>query len=329
MQMERRSWAAAAAAAGVLGALACYARHTSLRAERRNPPQGRFVDAGGGHRLHYVSSGRGRPVVLLHGASTQLQDMTTSLMPRLSQRYQVFAFDRPGHGYSDRPSYRAWAEAQARTLHAAVRRLDLEKPVIVGHSMGGGVAMAYGFLYPKELAGVVFLSGLAYPEFRPDFLKFAAPAIPLVGTLMSHTVYQPLQRLMLPSMLRRFFAPQDIPERLLRELPLEMLYRPKAIRVNAEEQMAVMPSMIDLQRQYPSYPLPVSVLVGLEDQTTDPARHGLRMASELPNVRLRRLPGLGHMIHHFAQEEVAQAVDDVFARAQQAWNAAGHPPRGS
>lgn len=308
----------AAAAAGVMAGAALYARQFTREVERRNPPVGRFVDVQRGRRLHYVAAGRGHPVVLLHGASSQLQDMTVSLMPCLWDRYHVVAFDRPGHGYSDRPPYRAWSEAQARTVHEAVRTLGLEKPVIIGHSMGGGIAMAYGMLFPDEIAGVVFLSGLAYPEVRPDFLKFAAPAIPLVGTVLTHTVYQPLQRVMLPSMLRKFFAPQRIPDRLQRELPIEMLYRPRAIRVNAEEQMMVVPSMFDLWRHYGSYRLPVVVMVGSEDQTTDPHKHGIPMSRQLPDARLHVLPGLGHMIHHFAQDAVVEAVADILARSRAA-----------
>jgi hypothetical protein len=55
---------------------------------------------------------------------------------------------------------------------------------------------------------------------------------------------------MVPSMLKRFFAPQEIPERLLQELPMEMLYRPQAIKANCEDQMMVLPSLIDLQAYY-------------------------------------------------------------------------------
>jgi pimeloyl-ACP methyl ester carboxylesterase len=313
----------AAVAVGGLAATAIWARRYSRDVERCHPPVGRFIDIGSGRQLHYVDSGEGRPVVLIHGASTQLQDMTASLMPRLAADHRVVAFDRPGHGYSDRIPYHAWAEAQAHAIHEAVRRLGLERPVIVGHSMGGGVAISYGMLFPDELSGVVFLSGLAYPVFQTSFLKFAPPAIPVLGSLLSHTLYQPLQRLMVPSMLKRFFAPQEIPERLLRELPMEMLYRPQAIKVNSEDQMMVLPSLIHLQAHYPDYPLPVAVVAGAADQTLDPRKHAVPLSEQLPDARLHLLPGMGHMVHHFAQDLIADCVEDLFSRARKPVASAG------
>lgn len=129
-------------AAAALGAAAYYTHRSTQEVERRNPPGGSFVETEAGTRLHYVDVGAGPPVVLLHGATNQLQEMTSSLVPVLAERHRVVAIDRPGHGYSERLPYRAWDEAQARAIHDGVRRLGLEKPVIVGHSMGGGVAMA-------------------------------------------------------------------------------------------------------------------------------------------------------------------------------------------
>lgn len=73
----------------------------------------------------YVESGEGPPVVLIHGASPLLQDMTTSIMSVLARRHRVVAFDRPRHGHSTRRPYRAWDGAQARALHEGVRRLGL------------------------------------------------------------------------------------------------------------------------------------------------------------------------------------------------------------
>ena len=300
-----------ALAAGALAAAALCTRQVTSRIEQRNPPVGRFVETSAGTRLHYVEAGEGSPVVLLHGATNLLQDMTSSLLPRLARSHRVVAFDRPGHGYSERQAYRAWDEAQARAIHDGVRRLGLHKPVIVGHSISGGIAMAYGMLFPDELAGIVFLAGLAFPETPSGAWKSIGPATPGLGSVLSYTLYQPLQRLMVPSMLKKFFAPQEMPERYRQEMPVEMLYRPQAIKANAEDQLMVVASLIDLALHYSRYPLPVVVMAGTEDQTTDPLRHAVPLAARLPRARLHMLPGLGHMIHHFAQDEIAQAVEEI------------------
>lgn len=310
--------ALALAGAAGLGAAAWYNHRYARAVERRHPPVGKFVELGDGQRLHYVEAGEGPPVVLIHGASNLLQDMTTSLMPVLAKSHRVVAFDRPGHGWSTRRPYRAWDEAQARALHEGVRRLGLEKPVIVGHSIGGGVAMAYGMEFADELTGVVFLGGLAFAEIPSGFHKFFGPATPLLGTALSYTVYPFLLPRMIASMHETFFHPQTMPERLRRELPIEMLYRPEAIKMNAEDQLSVVPSLIDLQMHYANYPLPVVIMAGAEDKTTDPSKHAVPLSRQLPSATLRILPGLGHMIHHFAQDEIAEAIEGLFD---------GTPPR--
>src|SRR6185295_12292208 len=93
-----------------------------------------------GVALNYVSAGSGRPVVLIHGNPGSHQDYTLSVFDKLAQRYHVLAFDRPGHGHSDRlASIETTVEVQAAMIRAALRMLHIEKPVLVGHSWGGSV----------------------------------------------------------------------------------------------------------------------------------------------------------------------------------------------
>lgn len=111
-------------------------------------------------------------------------------------------------------------------------------------------------------------------------------------------------------MLKKFFAPQPIPERLLSELPIEMLCPPEALKANSEDQMTTVPSLLDPQMHYDRYPLPVQIIAGSEDQTTDPQAHAKPLYQQLPHAGLRLLPGLGHMVHHFAQDEAAEAINN-------------------
>ena len=81
-----------------------------LRAERRHPPIGEFLERDG-VRLHYLQRGPidGPVVVLLHGNGTLIQDfMLSGLLDLLARRYRVICFDRPGFGYSTRPRLRLW-----------------------------------------------------------------------------------------------------------------------------------------------------------------------------------------------------------------------------
>jgi pimeloyl-ACP methyl ester carboxylesterase len=158
-----RHWRAIALGAAALGGLAVAAQLRALAAERRHPPEGRFITVDG-VQLHYVERGSGRPVVLLHGMSSMLQDFTSSIVDELARSYRVIAFDRPGYGYSERPRRMYWTpRRQARLIHMAVTRLGVEKPIVVGHSCGALVALDYALLYPHQTAAIVLLGGYVFP----------------------------------------------------------------------------------------------------------------------------------------------------------------------
>src|SRR6266550_7410359 len=81
-------------------------------------------------RLHFVIKGAGRPVVLIHGNPGSCQDWSRLYGP-LSSSYCGFAFDRPGHGHSDRPNHRpVTVDVQARLLHATLKELGVENPIL-------------------------------------------------------------------------------------------------------------------------------------------------------------------------------------------------------
>src|SRR5690349_19674755 len=119
----------------------------------------------GGMTLNYVSAGSGRPVVLIHGNPGSYEDFTLAVVERLSRSYYVIAFDRPGHGYSERhDSVQTTVEVQARIILEALQKLAVEKPVLVGHSWGGSLVLAAAVAYEDDLAGIVLLAPAAYPS---------------------------------------------------------------------------------------------------------------------------------------------------------------------
>lgn len=118
-------------------------------AEAAYPPEGQFVDVDG-VRVHLVQEGEGPDVVLLHGAGGSTRDFTYQFVDRIKDRYRVTVIDRPGLGYSDRlRDYGLFSRAaetprdQARLLQAAAALVGVETPIVLGHSFGGAVALAW------------------------------------------------------------------------------------------------------------------------------------------------------------------------------------------
>jgi alpha-beta hydrolase superfamily lysophospholipase len=180
--------AVAAVVAGLaLSALANH--HLAKRAERRNPPSGQFIDVDG-VRLHYIERGEGPPLVLLHGNGSMIEDFDSSgLIDLAATRHRVIVFDRPGFGHSTRPRATLWtADAQAGLFHAALDRLGVSRALVLGHSWGASVAVALALKHPQSVSGLVLASGYYYPSSRVDFAIMSGPVVPLIGTIVRHTL---------------------------------------------------------------------------------------------------------------------------------------------
>jgi len=122
-----------------------------------------------GLRFHYRDwGGSGTPVVLLHGlASTcHIWDLVA---PILSNDFAVVALDQRGHGESDKPDHGYDFTSVSADLHGFIEGLNLEKPVIAGHSWGGDVALSYGVSWPQVPSGLCFVDGGTMEvSARPD-----------------------------------------------------------------------------------------------------------------------------------------------------------------
>src|ERR671932_2308989 len=89
---------------------------------------GEFVDVEG-VRLHYLSRGEGRPVVLLHGNSGFAHDFASVLEALDGKEFRALAFDRPGHGFSERPTHDGAMSAQVGLMRGALKELGVRRPI--------------------------------------------------------------------------------------------------------------------------------------------------------------------------------------------------------
>jgi pimeloyl-ACP methyl ester carboxylesterase len=302
--------------AAAMGAAVLYNRKRTLDAERKYPPIGRFLDVDG-VRLHYVERGHGEPLVLIHGNGTMIQDFTVSgLVDRLSSKYRVIVIDRPGYGYSTRPRQIWTPRAHAKLFRAALKQLGVEQATVFGHSWGTLVAVALALEFPSLVRSLVLASGYYYPTVRADVFLVSPPAIPLIGDAMRYTISPPLTRAMLPGMIEQMFAPAEVPERFEHLFPKELMVRPSQIRASAEDAALMTPAVMELQHHYRELRAPVTIIAGSDDQVVDVGRHSERLHQDLPGSEFVSLPGLGHMVHHLAPGEVADAIERISQRVQ-------------
>ncbi len=304
------------ACATSLAALAVVNTAAARRAERRHPPEGRFIDVDG-VRLHYTDRGGGRPVVLIHGNATSGQDFDTSGVAEVLVRTnRVIIFDRLGSGYSERPRGRSWtAEQQAELLHKALTRLHIHQPVVVGHSWGTLVALALALDYPADTAGLVLLSGYYFPTVRLDASLVAPVAIPFLGDILRYTVSPLLGWLLMPGFKRMLFAPAPVPPRFRREYAAAMALRPSQVRATAVDGTLMVASVMGLSGRYGELAMPVAIIAGDGDKIVD-NRQSKRLNRAISGSVLHIVEGAGHMVHHLASRKVVDAIAEVERRGE-------------
>ena len=281
------------------------------QAERRHPPTGLFMEVDG-VRLHYSDRGEGPPVLLIHGNAVTGDDYNTSgVAERLLPNYRVIIFDRPGFGYSDRPRWRfSTAAAQADLLHRALAQLDAQRPVLVGHSWGTLVALAFATRHPTDVAGLVLLSGYYFPNFRIDALLVSIGAIPLLGDVLRYTISPLFGWLTMPLTKRLMFAPACMTNRFRADYSSAMALRPSQIRATVVDGALMVPSALGLRAHYGELSMPVAVIAGDRDLVVS-YRHAERLHATVRNSDLQIISGAGHMVHHLATPQIVQAIEQV------------------
>jgi pimeloyl-ACP methyl ester carboxylesterase len=284
-------------------------------AERRNPPRGTFLEVDG-IRVHYSDRGSGRPIVLVHGNAVTGDDYNTSgVAERLLETSRVIIFDRPGYGYSERPRWRPWAAfEQAELLHKALKRLGVERPVVVGHSWGTLVALALAIRHPADTAGLVLLSGYYFPTFRLDALMVVPGATPILGDILRYTVSPLFGWLTMPLTKRVMFAPAPLTTRFNAEYSMAMELRPSQIRATCVDGTWMVPSAMQLRPHYGGLSLPVAIMAGDGDKIVS-YRLAERLHATLPGSTLEIVKGAGHMIHHVATDRAVEAILAVAAKS--------------
>lgn len=262
-----------------------------------------------GRTIACAQTGSGPDLVAIHGTLMCLEDLWLGPVPALAEHFRVTAVDRPGHGFSLRPRGRAadlWD--QAARIRDAVRQLGLHRPVILGHSFGGAVALAYGMLHPEEIAGVVAVAPICFPEPRLEQMLFGPRALPFGGDQLSRILGATSDRALLPLLWNAMFLPGTMPEHVARCFPFDLAARPAQITAEGEDAGWLWPGLTRSMLAYPALHVPVRLLAGDADLVVSTALNAQRAAYMIPEAQLDLLPGAGHMLHHTHGEAVLRAA---------------------
>jgi pimeloyl-ACP methyl ester carboxylesterase len=259
-------------------------------------------------RVHYIEAGTGRTVVMIHGNAGNVEDFEFGTIQLLSPNYRVVAIDRPGHGSSDRPSGKvATIEYQAQLLHETLSTLGISKPILVGHSWGAALALAYALKYPDDVSGMVLLAPAAFPDKGESrFLRFATKT-PLIGDLNLVLGKRFLGRHILKQALAQAFYPQAVPNSYLKTACALWLGR-KQVRAYVEDESALNNSLQRMSRRYSEISVPVVIVTGDKDKIVSANLNAYRLQRVVPSAQLIELKDTGHEIPQTHPESIYSAL---------------------
>lgn len=277
--------------------LVAFTAFTARRVEKALPPRGKFLDLDGA-RIHYLDKGSGPAIVLVHGLGGQMGNFAYGVIEQLTNEFRVVVIDRPGSGYSTRASDdAAHLAVQAAYVAAFIRKLGLNRPLLVGHSLGGAIALRVALDHPETISGLALIAPLTHvPPHVPEPFRPLDIDSKLLRRILAWTVATPMGILRGATVLKQIFHPDPVPA----DFPIRgggiLGLRPQSFCNVSADLVAADVDLDSMVERYPTIRVPVSILYGTSDNILDYRFHGESMRAKLPQLQLKLVEGAGHML---------------------------------
>ena len=282
-------------------ALGFFLYHTPAPIEIPEGVPGTFIQIDS-KQIRYIDSGSGTPLVFIHGFGSSIFSWRKNL-DVISKHHRVCAPDLPGFGYSDKPLEADYSiDAYADFIIQFMDRLQIEQAVLVGHSLGGGIALLACLKYPSRVKALILLDAEAYPIEPPLMLKVAQ--LPVIRSVIHRAIGEWVVRI---SLERSYYNHDLITDDLVAEYYRPFLTengRPAAIKVL---QAMDFEELRKLPRRYRNIRKKTLILWGKEDRISRiHLAHKLR--EDLRYSRLIIIPESGHLVSEEKPEAVNRAI---------------------
>lgn len=279
--------------------------------------QATYVEASG-VTTRVAEWGSGPSILVIHGASSTLSVFEPTVAPLLSGSYRLVGYDRPGMGLTkDRPEDADTLEVQANVAAGVIDAMDMRKPIVIGHSFGGAVALRLALDHPEKVSGLVLIGAPAYDWPGGVAWHYHVAAAPVIGPLFTHVLARPFVTGAVKSGVRNSFDPQEAPEGYATAIQSELAARAGPLQANGKDVRALKQELIAQSPRYQDIGMPVGIMVGDSDNVVSPELHSKRLAETIANTRLEVLEGVGHAPHEIAPQTLKSLVDWVAAEASE------------
>jgi pimeloyl-ACP methyl ester carboxylesterase len=272
-----------------------------------------------GHRRAYVKTGTGPAILLLHGMACD-HTTWTPIIRKLARHHTVIAPDLLGHGRSDKPRADYSVGGYANGMRDLLTVLGIDRVTVVGHSLGGGVAMQFAYQFPERTERVALIApGGLGREVTP---VIRAVTLPGFHTAMGLVTLPGVRQLVTGSLrrLNRVDHPvvrdlgeiADIVEHMVDRRERRALAHVVRACVDLRGQIITM-----VDRAYLAREMPLCLIWGQDDQVI-PAKHAERIRAAVPEIRVELVPHCGHFPHKDQPELVVATLHEFIRTTQPA-----------
>ena len=299
----------------ILSGIYVATRIKAKKAVQKFPMIGQVVNIRG-INSHVKVMGSGPDLVMIHGSSGNMRDFTTSIAPKLAKKYRIILIDRPGLGQSD--GFDKGGEKlrdQALLLRDVAHHFGAKKPMVLGHSFGGAVALAWALNAPDDVSALILLSSPSHPWPAGLSTYYKITSAPVLGPFASLLISAFAPKRAIHRNLSETFQPQAVPMGYREKLGIELYLRPSTLLANARQRRILKQQICEMVPIYPQITTPIEILHGTADDIVSLGLHAKALARDIPTSNLKELKGIGHMPHHWAQDEVRGAIERAAMRA--------------
>jgi pimeloyl-ACP methyl ester carboxylesterase len=276
--------------------LALFAAFIARAVEKAVRPLGNFIDLDG-NRIHYVDRGRGPTIVMIHGLTGQLRHFTYALMDLLTDEFRVIALDRPGSGYSRRANAAsARLTAQGDLIAKFIQTMGVERPLVVGHSLGGAISLAIALDHPECAGGFALVAPLTHPQDEaPAPFRGLVIQSNWIRKLVAWTIATPVSIRRGQQTLAFVFGPEKPPADFPTKAGGLLTLRPKNFIGASQDVIGVALDLPAMVERYSSIAAPIAILFGKDDGILNYQANGTLMQNKVPGLTVELMPG-GHML---------------------------------
>ncbi len=298
----------------LVAGLVSFSASTARRVEKALPPRGKFLELSGA-RVHYLDKGAGPAIVMVHGLGGQSGNFAYGVVERLADEFRVIVMDRPGSGYSTREGDEsARLKAQSAFVAELIGKLGLGRPLLVGHSLGGAVALGVALDFPEAVSGLALVAPLTHvPAQVPAPFRAMEIKSNVLRWVLAWTVAVPVGIWRGEAIVKEIFRPEAVPADFATKGGGLLGLRPRSFYNTSADLMGVNADLSGMEKRYGEIRVPVGILYGKSDAILDPAEHGEAMKGQIAGLRLELVEG-GHMLPVTAPEATAGFIREEARR---------------